>query len=75
VEHRLPEAFLEAPKLRAKCGLRDIEPLGRPRQAAFIGDGAEISEMVVVQERHGDASTKPNDSVQNIYWNETSAAP
>ncbi len=45
VQQRLPQLGLEPAHLGAHAGLRDVQPLGRTREARLLGDRDEILEL------------------------------
>ena len=52
VEEVEAEAFLEAAELGAEGRLGNFEVFGGAGEATFVGDGAEVAEVVVVEEGH-----------------------
>ncbi len=52
LKQRLAEIFLQTAKLDAEGRLRELEVLRGLREAALVGDGAEGTEVVVVQKGH-----------------------
>ena len=52
LEERLPEALLQLAQLHRQRRGRDVQPCCGAREAALVGDGAEIAQVVVVQDGH-----------------------
>jgi hypothetical protein len=51
-EQRLADLLLELPDLRRQCRLRDVQMRRCARQVAFLGNGPEVVQVVVVEMGH-----------------------
>jgi hypothetical protein len=69
-KQRLAEAVFQLTQLNTERGLGDLQVLSCSRETAFVGDGAEVAQVVIVQERHDLTFTIVNDLCKNIYWKE-----
>jgi hypothetical protein len=48
-EQSLAQPLLELADLRGECGLRQVQPLGRPGQVAFVRHGLEVAQVMVIE--------------------------
>jgi hypothetical protein len=53
LEQGMAEPFFELPQLHRQRRGRDMQPLGRARQALLVRDGAEVAQVVVIELGHG----------------------
>ena len=52
LEQLVTQAFLQFPDLRADGLYGHVQPFGRARKAAFLGDHPEVIQVVVIQGVH-----------------------